>query len=148
MEMINKYIPNNYHHSFISALTTNSHIMKHYGPTNKKLRFHLPLAGVSGSRLRVGEETRQQQEGKAYVFDDSFEHEAWHDGNETRIILIVDFWHPELSKEEIKFLTLMQNARFRAEATLSEMDPDKDNFFSIIQMGKDLIKDNNWWVVQ
>ena len=54
MEMIEKYIPNNYHHGFISALTTKSHIMKHYGPTNKKLRLHLPLSGVSGSRLRVG----------------------------------------------------------------------------------------------
>ena len=60
MEMINKHIPNNYHHAFISALTTNSHIMKHYGPTNKKLRFHFPITGVSGSRLRVGDEIRQQ----------------------------------------------------------------------------------------
>lgn len=99
MELIHKYIPNNYHHAFVSALTTNSHIMKHYGPTNKKLRFHLPLMGVSGSRMRVGEETKQQIEGKAYVFDDSFEHEAWHDGNETRMILIVDFWHPDLTPE-------------------------------------------------
>lgn len=99
MEYIHKYIPNNYHHAFVSALTKNSHIMKHYGPTNKKLRFHLPLMGVSGSRMRVGDETKQQVEGKAYVFDDSFEHEAWHDGNETRLILIVDFWHPDLTKE-------------------------------------------------
>jgi aspartate beta-hydroxylase len=60
MEMIDKYIPNNYHHAFISALTKDSHIMKHYGPTNKKLRFHLPLAGVSESSMRVGTETRKQ----------------------------------------------------------------------------------------
>lgn len=61
MELINKHIPNNYHHSFFSALTTKSHIMKHYGPTNKKLRFHLPLMGVKGSRMRVGNETREQE---------------------------------------------------------------------------------------
>jgi aspartate beta-hydroxylase len=72
MEMINNHIPNNYHHAFFSALTTKSHIMKHYGPTNKKLRFHLPLMGVKNSRLRVHDETRHQIEGKAYVFDDSF----------------------------------------------------------------------------
>lgn len=36
--------------------------------------------GVSGSRLRVDNETKHQEAGKAYVFDDSFEHEAWHDG--------------------------------------------------------------------
>ena len=97
IELLNAYLPNNYHHCFFSALTTKSHIMKHHGPTNKKLRFHLPLMGVEGSRLRVGSEVRQQVEGKAYVFDDSFEHEAWHDGNETRLILIADFWHPDLT---------------------------------------------------
>jgi len=53
MELINKYIPNNYHHALFSALTSKSHIMKHYGPTNKKLRFHLPLMGVKNSRMRV-----------------------------------------------------------------------------------------------
>jgi len=61
MSLINEYLPNNYHHAFFSALTTHSHIVKHYGPTNKKLRFHLPLMGVSGSRMRVGEETRAQK---------------------------------------------------------------------------------------
>jgi len=61
MSLINEYLPNNYHHAFFSALTTHSHIVKHYGPTNKKLRFHLPLMGVSGSRMRVGEEIRAQQ---------------------------------------------------------------------------------------
>lgn len=132
MELINKHIPNNYHHAFFSALTTKSHIMKHYGPTNKKLRFHLPLMGVKGSRMRVGDDTRQQEEGKAYVFDDSFEHEAWHDGDETRLILIVDFWHPDFSAVELKFLKVLQNALFKAEAVFSEADPDKDNFYSII----------------
>lgn len=88
--------------------------------------------GVKGSRMRVGSETRQQEEGKAYVFDDSFEHEAWHDGEETRLILIVDFWHPDLTATELKFLKVLQNARFRAEAYLSENDPDKDNFYTII----------------
>lgn len=58
MELIQKYIPNAYHHAFFSGLTPGSHIMSHYGPTNKKLRFHLPLVGVKGSRMRVGQETR------------------------------------------------------------------------------------------
>jgi aspartate beta-hydroxylase len=147
MELIQTHIPNLYHHSFFSALTKNSHIMPHYGPTNKKLRFHLPLMGVSGSRMRVGNETRQQEEGKAYVFDDSFEHEAWHDGEETRLILIVDFWHTDLTAVEIKLLKVLQNAMFKAEAIISEADPDKDNFYSIIEGAKDLIKDNGWWVV-
>lgn len=64
--------------------------------------------------MRVGEETRAQQQGKAYVFDDSFEHEAWHDGDETRLILIIDFWHPDFSDVEIKFMKVLQNALFKA----------------------------------
>ena len=27
-------------------------------------------------------------------------HEAWHEGSETRIVLIVDIWHPDLSDAE------------------------------------------------
>jgi len=63
--------------------------------------------------MRVGSETLVQQAGKAYIFDDSFEHEAWHDGPETRIILIVDFWHPELTNDEVKFLNLVQKAKMK-----------------------------------
>ena len=97
--------------------------------------------------MRVGDETREQEEGKAYVFDDSFEHEAWHDGEETRLILIVDFWHTDLTPVEIKLLKVLQNALIKAEQVISEADPDKDNFYSIIEGAKDLIKDNDWWVV-
>lgn len=81
------------------------------------------------------------------MFDDSFEHEAWHDGDETRLILIVDFWHPDLTQLELKFLKILQNARFKAEAIYSEMDPTEDNFYSIIEHAKDILKDNNWWIV-
>jgi aspartate beta-hydroxylase len=78
MKMIEQHIPRHYYHAFISAVTPGTHIMKHYGPTNKKLRFHMPIAGIKGSRLRAADVTRTQEEGRCYVFDDSFEHEAWH----------------------------------------------------------------------
>ena len=39
-------------------------------------RCHLPLVGVEGSRLRVGDSMEHQEAGKMYVFDDSFEHEV------------------------------------------------------------------------
>lgn len=39
------------------------------------------------------------------IFDDSFEHEVWHNGTSPRLILIVDVWHPELTLEERKMLT-------------------------------------------
>ena len=33
------------------------------------------------------------------AFDDSFEHEVIHDGDEPRIILLLDFWHPDATPE-------------------------------------------------
>ena len=34
------------------------------------------------------------------IFDDSIEHEAKNDGNETRVVLLFDIWRPELSEQE------------------------------------------------
>ena len=34
------------------------------------------------------------------VFDDSFEHEVNHESNNTRIVLILDINHPDLSEEK------------------------------------------------
>jgi aspartyl/asparaginyl beta-hydroxylase (cupin superfamily) len=48
----------------------------------------------------VGAETREWQTGKAWVFDDTIEHEAWNDSDEPRAILIVDVWNPFLSPME------------------------------------------------
>ena len=48
---------------------------------------------------------RTWREGEFIVFDDSFEHEVWHDGNSTRLVLIVDLWHPDLTEHEKKTLS-------------------------------------------
>jgi len=108
VKIIEEHVPRQYHHAFFSAMNSGTHIIKHHGPTNKKLRFHLPLLGVEGSRLRAGNEIKELEVGKPYVFDDSFEHEAWHDGDNTRVILIVDLWHPDLTTDEVKFINLLQ----------------------------------------
>jgi aspartate beta-hydroxylase len=44
-------------------MSPGTHIMKHHGPTNKKLRLHIPLIGVEGARMRVENETRELVEG-------------------------------------------------------------------------------------
>jgi hypothetical protein len=35
------------------------------------------------------------------VFDDSFEHRVWNLSNETRIVLLVNFWHVDLAGKEL-----------------------------------------------
>ena len=43
---------------------------------------------------------RTWKEGEFIVFDDSFEHEVWHRGVKTRLVLIVDLWHPDLTAKQ------------------------------------------------
>ena len=73
-----------------------SHLKAHCGTTNRRLTLHLGVIVPEGPLMRVGNETRPWKEGKAVVFDDSFEHEVWHRGTEPRVVLYVSFWHPQL----------------------------------------------------
>ncbi len=44
--------------------------------------------------MRVGEEKRSWENGKALILDTSFEHETRNDSRRDRIVLIIDYWHP------------------------------------------------------
>ncbi len=83
-----------------SLLRPRTRIPPHNGLVNTRLICHLPLIVPPGCGFRVGNETRYWQEGKAWVFDDSFDHEAWNDSDQTRVILLFEIWRPELSAEE------------------------------------------------
>ncbi|MEI6429962.1 MAG: aspartyl/asparaginyl beta-hydroxylase domain-containing protein [Pseudanabaena sp. ELA607] len=74
-----------------SSLQPGTHIAAHTGYPDGLLRCHLGLIGCDGCALRVGSETKSWQEGKCLVFDDTSEHEAWNKGNQTRIVLLLDF---------------------------------------------------------
>ena len=120
IEILKKLVPRNYFHAFFSAVTPGTHISAHNGPTGKKLRLHLPIIGTEGATMRVGDETRKCKEGEAFIFDDSFNHEAWHNGEQTRINLIVDFWHPELTDAEVKFFSILLKAKLKGEKFVAE----------------------------
>ena len=50
--------------------------------------------------FRVGGTTREWIEGRAWVFDDTIDHEAWNLSDTPRAILIFDIWNPLLSPAE------------------------------------------------
>ena len=84
-----------------SLLKPGAHIPPHHGFMNGRYICHLPLIVPDGCGMRVGAETRPWIEGKACVFDDSIEHEAWNRNLERlRVVLIFDIWRPELSGVE------------------------------------------------
>ena len=60
------------------------------------ISIHLGIIIPPGPRLKVGNETRTWAEGRCTVIEDSYVHEVWHGGDERRIVLIVDVWHPEM----------------------------------------------------
>ncbi len=83
-----------------SVLDPNTHIHSHCGHTNERLRMHLGLECPPGARIRVANETRSFTAGKVLIFDDSFEHEVWHDQSpKRRVVLKIDVKHPDLPWE-------------------------------------------------
>jgi aspartyl/asparaginyl beta-hydroxylase (cupin superfamily) len=86
--------------ALFSVLQPHTRIPAHTGIANFRLVVHLPLIVPPGCGFRVGGETRQWRIGEAWVFDDTIEHEAWNDSDQTRIIFICDVWSPRLTPEE------------------------------------------------
>lgn len=93
-----------------SMMRPGAHIPPHTGILNTRLICHLPLIVPPGCSLRVGNETRSWQEGKAWVFDDSIEHEAWNTSDQTRVILLFEAWRPELTEKERTLVSAMLGA--------------------------------------
>lgn len=96
----------------ISCLNPQSRIAPHCGPWNARLTCHFGLKVPSRCSLRVANEERQWVEGDFLIFEDSFIHEATNGGQETRFILLIDIWHPQLMDSEIEILKRL-SAEFR-----------------------------------
>ena len=95
-----------------SQLKAGAHIKPHTGFVNTRLIVHVPLIVPPGCKFRVGNEVREWERGKAWVFDDTIEHEAINTSSRTRVVLIFDIWRPELTEEERRLVA----------ATLEAMD--------------------------
>jgi len=106
-------IPGRAPNAFFSVLRPRSHIPAHTGVTNTRAIIHLALDVPPGCGFRVGGETREWVEGKAFAFDDTIEHEAWNKSDARRAVLIIDAWNPHLSERECAAIT----AYFKASDT-------------------------------
>jgi aspartyl/asparaginyl beta-hydroxylase (cupin superfamily) len=151
-------IPRHYHHALFSALAPNTHIIPHYGPTNKKLRIHLPLFVPTIDNttnddddhktvdkkipknpwIRVGNEYKIFHEGKCIIFDDSFEHEVYNTSLlYPRIVLIIDIWHPDLTNEEIHFFNFLNKLQIKAAKKISHIINSKNKCENNINQNDD-----------
>ena len=96
--------------AMFSLLRPSTRIPPHTGVTNARLVTHLPLIIPANCGFRVGNETREWQVGKAWVFDDTVEHEAWNLSEKLRVVLIFDIWHPDLTPPERIMISAMAEA--------------------------------------
>jgi len=83
--------------AMFSILEPGKHIPHHRGPYNGVLRLHLGLIVPEPRekvKIRVGTEICHWSEGKALIFDDAYDHEAWNGSDRTRVVLFVDFVKP------------------------------------------------------
>lgn len=99
--------------SRISILRPDGAINPHCSTFNGQLVVHLGLIIPKGCAIKVAGDTRNWLPGKCLMFDDTFEHEVWNKGTESRIVLLLSVWHPQLSLEEIEGLKRLFNTLFR-----------------------------------
>lgn len=86
--------------AFFSLLHPRTRIPPHTGVTNARTIIHLGLIVPEKCGFRVGGEVREWQEGTAFGFDDTIEHEAWNDSDQLRVVLIFDVWNPHITPQE------------------------------------------------
>jgi ornithine lipid ester-linked acyl 2-hydroxylase len=83
--------------AMFSIFEPGKHLKPHRGPYNGVLRLHLGLVVPEPREkiaIRVGGQVCHWEEGKALIFDDAYEHEAWNHSEKTRVVLFVDFVKP------------------------------------------------------
>ena len=83
--------------AMFSIFEPGKHLPAHRGPYNGVLRLHLGLIVPEPNdklAIRVDKQVCHWQEGKALIFDDAYEHEAWNHTDKTRVVLFIDFVKP------------------------------------------------------
>jgi beta-hydroxylase len=100
--------------AFFSILAPGKHIPRHRGVYKGLVRVHLGLKVpklAERCRMEIGGTKLSWQEGKAFVFDDTFDHEVWNDTDEERAVLLLDVYRPLPAT-----LSLLNKALVRAVA--------------------------------
>ncbi len=88
-----------------SVLKEQQHIPPHFGLANTDMTVHLPLLNLEDCAIKVCDGVYPWEEGKLFLFDDSFIHESWNKGADTRVNLLFAAWHPDLTEHERNAIT-------------------------------------------
>ena len=141
-------------HTFFARQRSKSGIQPHTDNSNFFVTAHFGLQ-IPGEDcwIKVGDEKRKWVEEKALVFDSSFVHETKNDATSDRIVLLVRFWHPQLTEVERSALDFIFDAlgdpsvlNQRIEPVLdqpNEPNIDKTNDLGLEQPSEALLDQTN-----
>lgn len=96
-----------------SVLRGEQHIPPHFGVANTDIAVHLPIVVTTDSAIQVVDTVYKWQQGEIFAFDDAFEHESWNRSPQTRVNLLFEVWHPDLSVDERRAIAATLDARVR-----------------------------------
>jgi len=86
---------------FFAKQAPRSGIKPHSDKNNYILTYHLGLRVPEGKCwIQVGDRKYYWKEGKSVVFDTSIFHSTENSSDDTRYVLLIRFWHPELTLDE------------------------------------------------
>jgi aspartyl/asparaginyl beta-hydroxylase (cupin superfamily) len=82
--------------AFFSILDGGKSVPAHEGPYRGYLRYHLALIVPEDKppRMRIKDQWVTWEEGKAFLFDDTWNHEVINESQQIRVVLVVDLLRP------------------------------------------------------
>lgn len=91
-----------------SILVPGTKVAAHYGPTNIRLRCHLPLEVPDYCHISVDGEFRCWFKGQCLLFDDFLLHSVRNDAltaDCVRVVLLLDLWHPAIPEDARPYIS-------------------------------------------
>ncbi|MDJ0785202.1 MAG: aspartyl/asparaginyl beta-hydroxylase domain-containing protein [Myxococcota bacterium] len=82
--------------AFFSVMAPGTHLPRHKGVSKAIVTAHLPLfvPDDPGCRIDVMGKVYRWEEGRMFVFDDTFKHEVWNDTDQERVVLLMHIHRP------------------------------------------------------
>lgn len=99
----------------IARQVPGSGVAPHSDGRNFFLTAHFGLSIPEDCSITCGGQERKWEEDGCIVLDTSFKHSTRNDSDEDRFVLIVDFWHPDLTQPEREALEYIYDFRTKFE---------------------------------
>jgi len=106
VKMLSKYVTP--FEAFFAKMPAKTKIAPHSDNLNYILTAHLALDLEEGDacQFKVGNEERPWKEGEMLVVDTSYMHSCVNETSRARYVFVFRFWHPGLTKEELRAVQL------------------------------------------